>query len=220
MFGAVYTHPLRRKEGMASRLLAWAAEKSRRDGADFAVLWAAKPAFYARLGWVASDCGLLGEMASSASAAEPPDDVEMTPANSASFRPIESIRQRWLDPLTLRCDDDYRQLPPPAEAVYLLRCGINTETAGYALAGCNGDANIVYEMVGHPDSFLALWQKICGLQKRTIINDRPGSASCRWLAENAPVAWQAKPLAMWLPFSAKADMERIAGWYVPYFDRI
>ncbi|TXT21681.1 MAG: hypothetical protein FD134_2627 [Gallionellaceae bacterium] len=220
MFGAVYTHPLRRKEGQASRLLAWAAEEARRDGADFAVLWAAKPTFYARLGWVAGDCGVLGEVASCANTAGLPNEVGMTPANSVSFQSIELIRQRWLDPLTLRGADDYRQLPPPAETVYLLRCEINTEKAGYALVGCNGVANIIYEMVGHPNSFLALWQKICSMQKRTIINDRPGSTSYRWFAENTPVMWQSKPLAMWLPLSAKADMARIAGWYVPYFDRI
>lgn len=220
MFGAVYTHPLRRKEGQASRLLVWAAEKTKRDGADFAVLWAAKPAFYARLGWVVGDCGVLGEAASHASAAGPSDEVEAMPASLADFRPIEFIRQRWLDPLILRSADDYRQLPPPAETVTLLRCGENPENAGYALAGCCGGTNIVYEMNGHPDSFRALWHRICDQAERIIVNGQPGSASYRWLAGNASVIWQAKPLAMWLPLSAKADMARISGWYIPYFDRI
>lgn len=220
MFGAVYTHPLRRKEGQASRLLAWAAEKTRRDGADFAVLWAAKPTFYARLGWVAGDCGVMGEAASQAGAAEPSDEVEAMPASLAGFRPIELTRQRWLDPLILRSTDDYRQLPPPAETVTLLRCGESPERAGYALAGCCGSTTIVYEMNGHPDCFQALWHRICGQAERIIVNDQPGSASYRWLANNAPVTWHAKPLAMWLPLSAKADMARISGWYLPYFDRI
>ncbi|MBI5658777.1 MAG: GNAT family N-acetyltransferase [Nitrosomonadales bacterium] len=222
MFGAVYTHPLRRKEGQASRLLAWAAEKSGRDGTDFAVLWAAKSAFYARLGWVAGDCGVLGEAASHAIAVEPSneDEVEVMPANLANLRPIEFIRQRWLDPLILRNAGNYRQLPPPAETVALLRCGENPDRAGYALAGYCGGTTIVYEMNGHPDSFRALWHKICGQPERIIINDQPGSASYRWLAGNTSVTWQAKPLAMWLPLSAKADMARISGWYLPYFDRI
>lgn len=220
MLGAVYTHPHRRNEGLASRLLAWAAEKSRQDGIDFAVLWAAKPTFYARLGWIASDCGLLGEATGYANMDGPPNEVETAPANSADFQAIERIRQRWLDSLILRCTDDYRQLPLPAETVDLLLCGENTERTGYALVGCGGGTNIVYEMIGHPDSFQALWRKICGLPQRIIVNDHPGSASYLWLAKNAPVTWHVKPLAMWLPLSAKADMARIAGWHIPYFDRI
>lgn len=220
MLGAVYTHPHRRKEGLASRLLAWVAEVSRQNGADFAVLWTATPAFYARLSWFSSDCGLLGEAAICANTTDSFDKVETVSANSASSQSIELVRRQWLDSLILRHADDYRQLPLPAGTVNLLRCGENTAKACYALLGCNGDTNIVYEMIGHPDSFHALWRKICSQSKRTIVNDQPGSMSYRWLSQNASVMWQAKPLAMWLPLSAKADMARISRWYIPYFDRI
>ncbi len=62
MIGAVYTRPEQRGQGLASRLLETAAQRLRADGADFGVLWTTQPGFYARLGWVAADCGMLGEM--------------------------------------------------------------------------------------------------------------------------------------------------------------
>lgn len=41
----------------------------------------------------------------------------------------------------------------------------------------------------------------------------------RWLCDNTDRVWQAKPLAMWLPLSAKTGMTHVAHWYIPYFDR-
>lgn len=61
MIGAVYTHPARRGEGWASRLLGAAAMQLREQSIDFGVLWTGQPSFYARLGWVAADCSVLGE---------------------------------------------------------------------------------------------------------------------------------------------------------------
>ena len=62
MIGAVYTHPGRRKEGWASRLLAEAALRLRVAEVDFGVLWTGQQSFYARLGWIAADCSVLGEI--------------------------------------------------------------------------------------------------------------------------------------------------------------
>ena len=41
----------------------------------------------------------------------------------------------------------------------------------------------------------------------------------RWLCDNTDRVWQAKPLAMWLPLSAKTGMTHVAHWYIPCFDR-
>ena len=62
MIGMVYTSPARRGEGWASRLLATAATRLRDEGADFGVLWTGQAEFYARLGWKAADCSILGEI--------------------------------------------------------------------------------------------------------------------------------------------------------------
>lgn len=220
MVGSVCTHPQRRNEGWASRLLAAAQEKMQQDELDFAVLWTRFPAIYARAGWISSDCGLLGELEASAHVVAATSAVTISVAGSANIPLIESIRRRWLTSLTLRRTGDYRHLPPPAEKVGLLHCSEDMETAGYALVGESGSTGIVYEMTGHSESFPALWAAICGQHQHIIINDRPESASHRWFTRNTPAIWQDKPLAMWLPLSCKADMARISAWYIPYFDRI
>jgi len=220
MVGSVCTHPLRRNEGWASRLLAAAREKMQQDEVDFAVLWTRFPAIYARAGWISGDCGLLGELAGAAHIGTTAAAVTRSPADAANIPLIESIRRRWLTSLTLRCAGDYRHLPPPAEKVSLLYYGKGTETAGYALVGQSGNTGIVYEIIGHFEGFPALWATICGQHQHIIINDRPESDSHRWLVRNTSATWQDKPLAMWLPLSRKADMARIPAWYIPYFDRI
>lgn len=220
MLGAVCTHPLRRNEGWASRLLAFAKERMQQHSADFGVLWTTTPAIYTRAGWMASDCGLLGELAEPAHCNTSPNITATAPVETADFQLIESIRKKWLATLTMRHADDYRHLPPPAERITLLCHDENTERTGYALAGQNGETGIIYEMAGHPDSFPPLWNTLCSQHRHILVNDRPGSPSHRWLVQNAPVVWHGKPLAMWLPLSRKADPARIPAWYIPYFDRI
>ena len=219
MLGAVCTHPLRRNEGWASRLLAHAREKMLQDKVDFAVLWTNTPPVYTRAGWIAGDCGLLGELPEHSHAGAVPD-AAVSPIDSENIQFIEAIREKWLTSLTVRLSGDYCHLPPPAEKVSLLLSGAGTEHACYALVGQNGDTGFVYEMVGHPDGFEMLWNQICSLHQRVIVNDRPDSASHRWLAENTHITWQQKPLAMWLPLPGKADIARVSAWYIPYFDRI
>jgi hypothetical protein len=53
-----------------------------------------------------------------------------------------------------------------------------------------------------------------------LINDVSGSASHSWLTANSDLVWHAKPLAMWLPLSARTDLTHVARWHIPYFDRI
>jgi predicted N-acetyltransferase YhbS len=220
MIGAVYTREARRGEGLASRLLEYAAQSLRDSRIDFAVLWTDQPAFYARLGWTSADRGVLGEFEGDAGPAESRGKVTRTPAQTADPERIERVRRRWCDCLTPRQAGDYRQLPPPAEAVDLLEWGAETDRAAYALVGNCGDTSILYELIGHPGGFPLLWHETCRGRRRILANDVSGSPSHRWLAQNTGLVWQAKPLAMWLPLSAKTDMARIAHWHIPYFDRI
>jgi len=69
MVGMVYTRPEWRGRGMASVLLQAAQQRMRQESYDFAVLWTAQPDFYARLGWIGADCGVLGVAQTAAPAA-------------------------------------------------------------------------------------------------------------------------------------------------------
>lgn len=220
MIGAVYTRPERRGQGLASRLLETAAQRLRAADADFSVLWTTQPGFYARLGWVAADCGMLGEMPIETQNGISGGEVTRLDAKNAGEQ-IETLRAHWLDAATLRTfPDGYRTLPPPAEKVEALLLGQEKENAAYALAGRAGESVILYEMTGHPDRFPALWREARRAARRILVNERKDSPAQRWLAANTALSWQDKPLALWLPLSPKVDYSRIARWYIPYFDRI
>lgn len=220
MIGAVWTHPQRRGENLASRLLTYAAETWRGRGADFAVLWTDQPSFYARLGWIVADRGVLGELEYHEHAVTSRGEVTRIPARAGDIGRIETIRKRWCNCLTPRRIDDYRQLPVPATAVELLTWDAGGDRAACALVGDDGTSGIVYELVGHPDGFPALWSEVCRGKRRVLVNDVNGSASYRWLVPNTGLVWQQKPLAMWLPLSDRVEMAKVAHWYIPYFDRI
>jgi len=219
MIGAVYTHPEQRGKGLATRLLEAAAKRLRASGVDFGVLWTTQPSFYERLGWSVADCGVLGEMAFEAPAAQSPGEVVRSLAENAAA-PIEAIRQHLLNATTLRLPGDYRQLPPPADTVEAFLLNPGKENAGYALAGRTGDTVILYEMTGHPGCFPALWQAACYKCRQIVANERENSPSHRWLTENTGLSWQPKSLAMWLPISMRMEIISTAQWYIPYFDRI
>jgi predicted N-acetyltransferase YhbS len=221
MIGAVYTHPSRRGEGLASRVLEAAAMRLREDGIDFGVLWTGQQPFYARLGWVSADCGMLGELEpdeQSGLMPEPSGDVTRFPVETIPPR-LEDIRPNLLNTMTLRRPEDYRQLPLPAERVDVLWCEDQGKVA-YALIGGSGATGFLYELVGDAACFPALWRESCRGHQRIFINDQTGSPSCRWLTEHTGITWQRKNLAMWLPLSKRVDISRLGQWYIPYFDRI
>lgn len=218
MIGTVYTRPDRRGQGLASRLLQEAAQRLRQEEVAFAVLWTGQPAFYARLGWQAADCGLLGSLELAPSAPALPAGVRALPLRAAQAQ-VEELRRRCLPALTLRSPDDYRQLPLPAEGIELLWTEAHGQPA-YALFGTHGDHAFVYELVGEPASFPALWQGICAGRRQVWGNDRPGSPSQHWLGAHTPIVWQEKPLAMWLPLRQSLPLARLAQCYIPFFDRI
>lgn len=219
MIGAVYTHPIRRKQGLASRLLEAAAMQMQEQNIDFGVLWTGQPAFYARLGWQSADNSVLGE-------------IEMTtPVDAAASRTVstkqadeavtllEGIRRRAFNATTLRRIEDYRQLPVPATNLNVLWCQDRSREA-YALLGNNGETGVLYEMVGDIDCFSVLWQEACRGRRRVVINDQAESVACRWLTNHAGITWQRKNLAMWLPISKCVEPSQFWQWHIPYFDRI
>jgi len=218
MLGAVYTHPARRGEGWASRLLGTAAMQLRESGVDFGVLWTGQPSFYARLGWEAADCSILAEVEPEELILPPTGKVAHLSVGECSA-PLEKVRQRCLNSMTLRRPEDYRQMPLPAENMDVLWCEDEGRVA-YALRGRKEDTGFLYELVGDEACFSALWREACRGYRQVYVNDRADSPSSRWLTNHAGITWKRKNLAMWLPLSKRLDMSRLRQWYVPYFDRI
>lgn len=218
MIGAVYTHPARRGEGLASQLLAAAANQLRENKLDFGVLWTGQPSFYARLGWKPADTSLVGKTELDHSAMPTSNDV-VRMSISAGAPLAEKIRQSKLSGKAVRHTGDYQQLPLPAECVDFL-WHANQGKAAYALLGTNGGTGFLYELIGDISSFPALWDEICRGRERLFINDQPESASHHWLADHTDANWENKNLAMWLPLSRRVNMARLEQWHIPYFDRI
>ncbi|MDD5299065.1 MAG: GNAT family N-acetyltransferase [Gallionella sp.] len=218
MIGAVYTHPAHRKKGLSSRLLEASAIQLHEQGVDFGVLWSEQQSFYARLGWVPSDCGVLGKAETGDLMPEPSGDVTILPLVANAPR-LEGIRQHQLNSMILRRPDDYRQLPVPAESVNVL-WHENQGKAAYALLGSSGETRFLYELAGDTACFLALWREACRDCRQILINDRAGSPSFHWLTDQTGVSWKNKSLAMWLPLSERVSMTRLRQWHIPYFDRI
>jgi len=219
MIGAVYTQPARRKQGLASRLLEAAALQLHEQKIDFGVLWTGQPAFYARLGWQAADCSVLGEIDIDPSAAETESLAVFWKQAEEEATLLEGIRRRALKATTVRHAEDYRQLPIPAENLELLWREDQGKVA-YALLGSSGEAGFLYELVGDTDCFSALWREVCRGRQRIVINDQADSPACHWLTNHAGIIWQRKNLTMWLPVSKHVETSRLGQWHIPYFDRI
>ena len=214
MVGSVLTETAHRGAGFAGRLLSHAAKILHGEGADFAVLWTAQADFYRKLGWQSSDRGMFGEAGGRSSS-----DLPQPAVAGEQWDRVRGIRARWQPEGLQRHAADYGKLPLPAESVHVFLDGADGHEA-YALVGRAGTSGIVYEMIGHPDNFAAIWRDISVRFAKVLINDCEDSESHRWHKTHSSVAWQAKPLAMWLPLSSDIDFATMRNWYVPYFDRI
>jgi predicted N-acetyltransferase YhbS len=220
LLGAVFTVPSHRGKGKASQLLHWAANKLKSDGVDFAVLWTAQPAFYARLGWASADDGVLGELSGDSTATSLQNMLNTPSITNADREKIDLIRQGVGKTMIIRHSDDYSQIPIPAEAIDILWSQEEHQKFAYALCGTVGNIGIVYEMLGDKQCFPDLLMRLSAKHQRILINDCKGSDSYSWLSQHTPISWQNKPLAMWLALSEQLPVERIRSWYIPYFDRI
>jgi predicted N-acetyltransferase YhbS len=209
MIGMVYTRPSERGQGLASQLLRAAAQRLRADRLDFAVLWTAQPDFYRRLGWMSSDCGVLGRFASNGGTS--------AGCLRVGAGAVEALRLLDAIAYTPRGETNYRTLPLPAERLEVRAspCG-----AAYAIYGVTADRAYVYEFAGAPSGYAALWQEICALVRTIYVNERRGSAAEQWLMAHTDTAWRGQALAMWLPLAEPACSRHWAGWHVPFLDRI
>lgn len=211
MIGMVYTRPQLRARGTASALLQATEARLAHEGFEFAALWTAQPDFYARLGWLGTDCGALGR----AQAAAPDASRPLRPPDAADIAWIESLRPNYAPERAVRSGKTYATLLPPAQRLELLR-----GDAAYAIVGCDGADGYLYEMLGDIAELPALWATLAGRYRTLCLNLQQGSAVQRWLSAQGGITWQPQRLAMWLPLGAAARNARFADWYVPFLDRI
>ena len=209
MIGLVWTHADERGRGLATQLLRAAQARLHADGAAFAVLFTAQPAFYRRLGWIGADCGLYGSYAGAGG-----DAARCTPVDADA---IEAMRARQSGAHLRRDRASYDILPLPSERLEM-RSSIGS--AAYSIYGVQADCAYVYELGGEASGRAALWQDICAAAATIYINERRGSASAQWLSNIPGITWRDQALAMWLPLAEPACARHFGDWYIPYLDRI
>lgn len=214
MIGMVYTHPAERGRGLASQLLRAAEQALRADGTAFAVLWTARPSFYQRLGWTASDCGVFGTWSGAGGATTGSTTTSCAPAPAGM---VDALRLRSAEPHALREPECYLTLPPPAERLQLLA---SPDGEAYAIYGIRADDAYVYEFGGAPAAYPALWRDIATAHATVYINERRGSAAHQWLLRQSGIHWRDQALAMWLALAEPACARHFSDWYLPYLDRI
>jgi predicted N-acetyltransferase YhbS len=209
MIGMVYTRAAERGKGLASQLLRAAQQRLRAEGTAFAVLWAAQPGLYRRLGWTSADCGVFGTYASAGAAA--------AGCTAAGAGVVEALRLRSPGARMLRGAAGYRTLPLPAERAELL---LSPDGESYAICGVQADCAYVYEFGGAASGYAALWQDISATRRTVYINERRGSAAQQRLSNLRGISWHGQALAMWLPLAEPGCAQHFGDWYVPFLDRI
>jgi GNAT superfamily N-acetyltransferase len=219
MLGLVTTHPAWRGQGCA-RLLLQQARVRLTDGAqDFAVLWTAQAAFYARQGWLPREGGVLGSYQAPPSVPALLADTTIVPAKECALPWIEPLRRKHSAAHVLRPSTHFATLPLPADAVWVIGASRGDQQA-YALVGAAGETAYVYEMLGEPRLFARLWAAACQRWTVFVINEHESNPSYAWFNAHVAVQWQPKALAMWLPLSQRACALQDGDWHLPYFDRI
>ncbi|MBI2315609.1 MAG: GNAT family N-acetyltransferase [Betaproteobacteria bacterium] len=209
MIGLVWTRPEVRGRGHAGALLAHAAQMLRAGSFDFAVLWTTRPEFYARAGWIAADCGVLGHRRGRAGATATHDDAR------ALWPAIHSLREAEGGERVARTPASYATLLAPAT-----EHDAAIEGGAYALVGRAGATGYVYEIGGQIGGLPALWRSLCGRYGELFLNVRRSSPAHERLAAQPATAWQDQHLAMWLPLSARARAVHFHDWYIPFVDHI
>lgn len=217
MIGMVYTRPEYRGRGLASRVMLAAQDALRESEADFAVLWATRPEFYRRLGWIAGDCGCYATVAGQAL----PDQVtRLSAPEQADLDRISRLHSKWAAQRVARDSGWYAAVPPPAREVKFFTQGNAQEGEAYAIVGKAGDTGYLYELTGDPSCFDVIWRAIKAGYRHIYINDRIGSASYAWFSQTGEVKWSKQSLAMWLPLRKPEITGLLQDWHISYFDRI
>jgi predicted N-acetyltransferase YhbS len=204
MLGLVWTAPEKRGAGLGAKLLTHVGD-ALRDSVDFAVLWTAMPAFYARAGWISADHGSLGRI----------EGHGQNPATGAAAD-FERAHAIWRhEARRVERDAAWRApLPAAAESLELFE-----GYGAYALAGRRDETLYCYEMLGDETGFAAIFDSMRASCATLYFNENAGSPAHAWLSAQG-VRWENKPLAMWLPARDRNPPGLRGDWYIPWLDRI
>ena len=212
--GLVAVRPEHRSHGTGTELLQLARRRLEERGFMSAVLWARRHELYTRAGWRLHDEGVRAEVPGAPESAAP-DGVAIAPVDALGHAPLAALRARWEPLAPERPAGWWHALPFPATEVRVAVAGDCARPGGYALFGVHEGERYLYELIGAPETFGALWQAVRAGCANLTINERRGGASHAWLAAQG-VRFGAQALALWLALAAAAPQPR----HVPWFDRI
>lgn len=215
MVGLVAVRSTFRRQGFGATLIARVSDVLASRGLDFSVLWTTTPGFYSSIGWSARDNGVFAQLSNSHWSGHSFADSKL----SESVQEIERVRRIWQPVHFSRTALDYSAVPPSVDAVTCLRAGSTYGDGAYAIVGIKGSAGSVYEIVGSPQSYQELWDKLIARFSVVYINDCEGSASFKWMCQNTELVWNRQSLAMWMTSDRPCETNT-RFMHIPYFDRI
>ncbi|MCR6631134.1 MAG: hypothetical protein NVV74_14400 [Magnetospirillum sp.] len=198
--GFVFTLLPWRGRGLAARVLHAAAEQVPGP----LVLWATRPGLYAKLGWEAWDPhGAKGEWRGEGGTGNE------APVLMPSMLPdLEAIRARARPRRVARSEQDWLARPFGAARMLVARV-----PQAYALFAQQDGRAILYELVGDPAHYDALWPHVVQNCRSALLNLDAESDAARWLRQRG-VTPHPNPLSMWLRWPP-ADR-----WSLDWLDRI
>lgn len=220
MVGLVVTRPELRGRGLASRLLVRLQSHLAQQGSELAVLWTRHPQFYERLGWIQGDEGLFGRALLDAEESPLALALGGHPPGEKEVAEVERLRSQWAKERAQRSRATYHALPMPATSLEIHLAPRGEEPRAFAVVGKDGNTGYVYEWLGDPKAFPALWSSVRANCCPLFFNDRAGSSASVWLARECGVTWTEQRLAMWLPLAPSTCAPALIRWVIPYLDRI
>ncbi|MGE5504994.1 MAG: GNAT family N-acetyltransferase [Actinomycetota bacterium] len=200
--GFVFTVPEARGQGLSSAVLRHAAETV---GGPL-VLWTGIPDFYARLGWTCDDDGALFGMGRGRVGE---GQVPVQPVERVDPAVLDAVRALAQPRRCLRRPADWLVRPFGADHMKVAVAG-----DAYVVFGTRDDGDaIVYELVGDPAVFPALWVTVAAGRGKVMVNAASGEPAHLWL-EGQGVDFRPGPSACWL------DWAPARRWALPWLDRI
>jgi hypothetical protein len=238
MVGFVYTRPEFRGGGAGSVLMQELAAELRGGGLDFGILWTGIPAFYARLGWLSADTGIVGEArgyAGAVAGGSVPDDTapaapraavlvddvatQRVAVDSRFSLAAEELRGAVSAPLVMREPPAYAAVPLPGEAVSSVTVTDDSDRLlAYAIVGVKGHVGAVYDMLGEDGARRNLVSRLKALFGCVLINDT-STSNVEIITAGLGFTWTPQRLAMVLPLTNRAT-ECMRQIHIPWFDRI
>ena len=209
MVGLVWTRPESRGRGYGGALLRAAGERLAQQGYAFGALWSARPEFYARAGWIAADCGVLGRIRATASQPGPDQPIPLE-----AWSDIEALRSAEGSPRVERAPASYRMLLPPSDRIETICL-----SRSYAIVGRHGTRAYLLDCGGPADDS-GLRNALRSRYAELWLNLRRDCPAHRALASEPSISWEAQRLACWLPLARGFDSSIFRNWYIPFFDRI